>query len=327
MVNQTPRCDIRNCSVTFSLPGGGGKPKIVKAVNQVSLEVMSGETVGLVGESGCGKTTLGRAIAQFQPVDSGKILLDGVDLMHLSGKTLREQRRRIQMIFQNPFASLNPRMTVFDTIAEVLPKKSGIPRNEREESVASFLEQVQLDPATMRKFPHEFSGGQRQRIAIARALAVHPSLIIADEPVSSLDVSVAAQILNLLHDLRDTLSLTMLLISHDLAIVRYMAQKVAVMYRGKIVEAGSPARIYSRPLHPYTATLLEAVPVIPERFPAVPFFKKIASKNPSTDPDQGCVFAQRCAYAQTTCREKEPEFLSYGDSEAHFCACFRAGKW
>jgi oligopeptide/dipeptide ABC transporter ATP-binding protein len=328
VVDRIPRCRAENCTVSFHVPGATGKSaQVLHAVDNLTLSVFPGETVGLVGESGCGKTTLGRAITRFQPLDSGRVLIDGSDITLLTGKTLRQQRRRIQMIFQNPFASLDPRMTVYNIISEVLPKPDRKDREGREDLVAGYLEQVSLDPTMMRKFPHEFSGGQRQRIAIARALAVQPSLIIADEPVSSLDVSVAAQILNLLHDVRDQLHLTIILISHDLAIVRYMAHKVAVMYHGRIVELGSPSVLYARPCHPYTATLLEVVPSIPEKFPAEPFFKKVSPKGDGKDSPDGCVFAARCGFARDECLRSIPELLPCSQDEDHLCACFRAGEW
>lgn len=328
MVERIERCRVENCTVSFRVPGATRKcSRMMHAVDNLTLSVFPGETVGLVGESGCGKTTLGRAIAGFQPLHSGRIFIDGSDISLLSGKALRAQRRRIQMIFQNPFASLDPRMTIFDIISEVLPKPDGKSPGNREDPVAEYLEQVSLDPTMMRKFPHEFSGGQRQRIAIARALAVQPSLIIADEPVSSLDVSVAAQILNLLHDVRDQLHLTIVLISHDLAVVRYMAHKVAVMYRGRIVEMGSPSVLYVRPYHPYTATLLEAVPLIPEKFPAEPFFKKVSSQGIGKKPPGGCVFAARCGFVRDECLRGIPDLLPCSQDEEHFCACFRAGEW
>ncbi len=231
------------------------------AVASVSLSIRRGETVGLVGESGCGKTTLCRAILQLQPVTSGRILLDGQDLSQHSGAGLRMLRREFQMVFQDPYASLNPRFTVFSTLAEAIMARTGpLPREELMERVRSLLERTGLNPAFALKYPHEFSGGQRQRIAIARALAPEPRLLIADEPVSALDVSIQSQILNLLQSLTRDLNLTMLFISHDLGVVRYLSDRVAVMHRGSIVEVGNTLQIMHEPAHAYTRTLLAAAP-------------------------------------------------------------------
>ena len=233
---------------------------IVKAVDGVSLEVRQGEILGIVGESGCGKSTLARAIVQLTPLTSGAIDFEGTDISKLGKRALREMRPRLQMIFQDPYASLNPRMTVYDTLAEPLRVHRIVARNAVAARVAELMEQVGLAPRFTRKYPHEFSGGQRQRIAIARALALKPKLIIADEPVSALDVSVQAQVLNLLGELRRHHDLTLILISHDLAVVRHISDRIAVMYSGKIVEAGESEDVFQNPQHPYTQTLLKSIP-------------------------------------------------------------------
>ncbi len=232
----------------------------VNAVDGVSLHVQPGEVLGIVGESGCGKSTLARAIVQLTPLTSGAIEFEGVDMSKLDKRALRRMRPRLQMIFQDPYASLNPRMTVYDTLAEPLRVHRIVDRSAVSARVAELMEQVGLAPRYTRKYPHEFSGGQRQRIAIARALALNPKLIIADEPVSALDVSVQAQVLNLLGELRRNHGLTLILISHDLAVVRHLSDRIAVMYGGKIVETGDSEEIFNNPHHSYAQTLLRAIP-------------------------------------------------------------------
>jgi oligopeptide/dipeptide ABC transporter ATP-binding protein len=326
-----PLLQLRDITVSFPagrkvLMKGKAVPERFYAVRGVSLSVERGATVGLVGESGCGKTTLGRAVAQMQKIDRGTILFDGNDIARLSKRELRSVRRRMQMVFQNPFASLNPRMTVFDAVAEAARTAAVQPPVKIAEHVALMLEQVGLDAAMMRKFPHEFSGGQRQRIAIARALAAQPALVIADEPVSSLDVSVAAQILNLLYGLRDRLGLTMLFISHDLSVVRYIAHFIAVMYQGRIVEYGPAETVFASPGHPYTAMLLQSVPVIPDSPEAVPFFKNIPFRENTAPVATGCPFAPRCGFAIEECYRVEPKLLTFNSEVSHRCACYRAGE-
>ncbi len=328
---EMPLLDISSVSVSFRLNGRrrapGAAAERLLAVDDVSLTIPEGATVGLVGESGCGKTTLGRAIARFQRIDSGTILLDGKDLSRLDGAQMRNERRRMQMIFQNPYASLDPRMTVYDVLAEAITAVRRCAKKELAVRAASYLEQVGLDPAMMRKFPHEFSGGQRQRIAIARALAAEPALIIADEPVSSLDVSVAAQILNLLHELRDSLRLTMLFISHDLSVVRFISPAIYVMYRGRIVESGIADKLFTDPHHPYTSTLLKAVPVIPDANTTAPFFETVPRYATEEPRSGGCSFAPRCEYVQEQCLRSIPPLLNSGDNNGNRrCACFRADE-
>lgn len=233
---------------------------VVKAVDGVSLSVRKGEILGLVGESGCGKSTLSRAVMQLQPVTSGRIVLDGTDLTALPPRQVQRRRLDFQMVFQDPYASLNPRFTIFATLLEALTRRAPIPRSEREDAVAALMERVGLAPEHMYKYPHEFSGGQRQRVAIARAIAPKPALLLADEPVSALDVSIQSQILNLLTELTKDLGLTMIFISHDLSVVHYLADTIAVMRRGRLVEYGTADEVFHTPKADYTRTLLEAVP-------------------------------------------------------------------
>jgi ABC-type oligopeptide transport system ATPase subunit len=261
----TPLLRMENVSVHF--PGRhslfGKSRETHRAVDDVSLEIKRGEVLGLVGESGCGKTTLTRAIMQLQPVTSGRILLEGRDLSHLAAAELRKARLDFQMVFQDPYASLNPRLTVFSTLAEAIQARAGkLPAEKLKQSVGGLMERVGLSPAYALKYPHEFSGGQRQRIAIARALGPQPKLLLADEPVSALDVSIQSQIINLLQSLSREMGLTMLFISHDLGVVRFIAERVAVMQAGKIVEEGETERVMSAPQHPYTKTLLAAAPAL-----------------------------------------------------------------
>lgn len=233
---------------------------IVRAVDGVTLSVEKGRVLGLVGESGCGKSTLTRAIMQLQPLTSGHILLNGENLMALSPSEVRKRRLEFQMVFQDPYASLNPRFSIFSTLVEALSRRAPLPRREREEAVAELMNRVGLSPEHMHKYPHEFSGGQRQRVAIARAIAPRPSLLLADEPVSALDVSIQSQILNLLTDLTRQMGLTMIFISHDLSVVHYMADDIAVMRRGKLVEYGPADAVFHHPRAEYTQTLLHAIP-------------------------------------------------------------------
>lgn len=271
-----------------------GETSWVKAVDGVSLSIRKGEILGLVGESGCGKTTLSRTIMQLVRPTSGHIFLEGEDLTLLSDKELRIMRPNFQMIFQDPYASLNPRLTVFDTLAEAIRVRHDVRGEELQKHVAALMERVGLRPHQMNKYPHEFSGGQRQRIAIARALAPEPRLILADEPVSALDVSIQSQILNLLKDLVQKMSLTMIFISHDLSVVKYIADRIAVMYLGKIIELGDALEIMNYPMHAYTQALISAVPS-PD--PKVEKGRKrivLQGDPPSPiDPPEGCAFASR----------------------------------
>lgn len=326
MTHLQPLLAVNHVSVSFNRAGGGFWRKqnrsIVQAVRDVSFALQPGETLGIVGESGCGKTTLGRAIAQFQKIDSGSIVLDGADLAAYTPRELRKNRHAMQMVFQNPYASLNGRMTIYDTLAEALLVSQRLSSSALHDAVAASLTRVGLDSSAMQKFPHEFSGGQRQRIAIARALAPQPKLILADEPVSSLDVSVAAQVLNVLHELRDTLNLTMLFISHDLSVVKYIAHSIAVMYRGAIVEYGTSDELFAHPMHPYTETLLRAIP-IPDPHVAQKLYRNDSVPvTHDVDAAGGCRFAPRCRYAQDSCLVREPQL----EGTLHRVACFRSGE-
>jgi peptide/nickel transport system ATP-binding protein len=282
----------------------------VRAVDDVSFEVPAGCTLALVGESGCGKTTVGLSILRLVEPRAGRVLFDGEDLVALSDEEMRARRRALQIVFQDPLGSLDPRMRVRDAIAEGMQSFGiGSSESERTDRVAGLLERVQLDPRQMWRYPHEFSGGQRQRLCIARALAVEPRLVICDEAVSALDVSIQAQILNLLSELQKDLGLTYLFITHDLSVVRYLADQVAVMYLGQIVEEGGTERIFEGPLHPYTRGLLAAVPSVdPQRRSAA---ARVLGDVPSpADPPAGCRFHTRCPEAFDRCSEEAPGFFA-----------------
>jgi oligopeptide transport system ATP-binding protein len=294
----------------------------VKAVDGVSFEIRRGECLGLVGESGCGKSTLGRLIAQLLPLTSGHIRFKDVDLGRLRGERLRRQRREFQMIFQDPYASLDPRMTVGDIIAEPLDNFRVARGRVRENRVQELLRIVGLNPNFNNRYPHEFSGGQRQRIGIARALAIQPSLIVCDEPISALDVSIQGQIINLLQDLQRQFDLTYLFIAHDLAVVRHISDRVMVMYLGKVVEIADSVQIYRDPQHPYSAALLSAIPVPDPRVERQRRLVQLSGEIPSPiDPPTGCRFHTRCPIARVpgVCSEQEPPLVE--KSPGHWSAC------
>jgi len=295
----------------------------VHAVDDVSFEVKRGETLGLVGESGCGKSTTGRTILQLYRPTSGSVIYDGVDLVKLKGEDLRHMRRKMQMIFQDPYASLNPRMTVGEIVGEPLIIHKIASQKEVEEHVNNLLELVGLNPSFASRYPHEFSGGQRQRIGVARALALQPALIICDEPISALDVSIQAQVVNLLEDLQNQFNLTYLFIAHDLSMVRHISKRVAVMYLGVLVEMTSRDNLYSTPLHPYTQALLSAVP-IPDPVADEKRQRTILVGDVPTpvNPPSGCRFRTRCPIAVPLCAESRPEFRELRPD--HFVACFLA---
>ena len=294
----------------------------IKAVDGITFDLMRGETLGLVGESGCGKSTTGRAILQLYEPTAGEVVFEGQDLTEINSGELRRLRRRMQMIFQDPYASLNPRMTVGSIVGEPLEvHKIGGSRREQQQRVQELLEIVGLNPYFINRYPHEFSGGQRQRIGVARALAVNPSFIVCDEPISALDVSIQAQVINLLEDLQSEMGLTYLFIAHDLSVVRHISDRIAVMYLGKIVELADREVLYENPLHPYTQALLSAVP-IPD--PQVEKKRQriiLEGDVPSpAEPPTGCNFNTRCPQVMDICRQYEPSFADVGDG--HRVACF-----
>ena len=316
---------VKNLKVNFNVSSEGDmpwtKPKKLQAVNNVSFDLKAGETLGIVGESGCGKSTLARAIVKMVPTDSGKVIWLGNDLLTLNKSDMRQHRKQIQMIFQDPLASLNPRMNIGEIIAEPLrthyPKT---PESDVKERVKDVMSKVGLLDNLVNRYPHEFSGGQCQRIGIARAIILKPKLIICDEPVSALDVSIQAQVVNLLMDLQGEMELALIFIAHDLSIVKHISTKIMVLYLGNMVELANSEDIYSNPRHPYTQALISAVP-IPD--PSIEKNKElilIQGDLPSpVDPPSGCVFRTRCQKAQDICAEEKPEFIEA--SRSHEVAC------
>ena len=315
-----PLLQVKNLKKYFPIKGGILSKTVghVQAVDDISFELYPGETVGLVGESGCGKSTAARTILRLIEPTAGEVFFEGQDILKLGKKPMRSLRRQMQIIFQDPYASLNPRMTVASIVGEPLEIHKIAKGRAKEESVANILEKVGLRPEHMRRYPHEFSGGQRQRIGIARALALNPKLIIGDEPVSALDVSIQAQVINLLEDLQHEFNLTYLIIAHDLSVVEHISDRVAVMYLGKIVELATDRELYQNPSHPYTEALLSAVPR-PD-----PSIKKqrilLPGDVPSPiNPPSGCRFHTRCLYAKADCKTVEPPLQDIGGG--HYVAC------
>jgi len=316
-----PLLELTDVHTHFPVRHGG----TVKAVDGVTLSVARGEILGLVGESGCGKSTLARTILQLVPTTAGTVILEGKNLTRADAATLHAARRDAQMIFQDPYASLNPRLTVYATLAEPLLVHRICPPADVPARVAALMEQVGLAPRFMRKYPHEFSGGQRQRIAIARALALEPKLIIADEPVSALDVSIQAQILNLLADLCRARNLTLLFIAHDLSVVKHLSDRIAVMYLGKIVELGPAADVIDHPAHPYTRSLVSAIPSLTTASVSARPRIILAGDPPSPiNPPAGCRFHPRCPYAIDRCREIVPPLVAA--SPHREAACIRLSE-
>jgi oligopeptide transport system ATP-binding protein len=311
--------EIKNLTKFFPVKKGyfGSSDTVVKAVDNVSFSISKGETLGLVGESGCGKTTTGRTIIRLYEPTSGNILFNGQDITKVNMKPYRKQ---MQIIFQDPYASLNPRMTVADIVGEPLDIHKLASGDEKRDRIFSLLETVGLNREHANRYPHEFSGGQRQRVGIARALAVQPDFIVCDEPISALDVSIQAQIVNMLEDLQQSMGLTYLFIAHDLSMVRHISDKVGVMYLGKLVELADSDEIYAKPVHPYTQALLSSIPI------ADPIESRKKSRIvlqgdvPSPiNPPSGCRFRTRCPYAMDKCREAEPEYREV--APGHMCAC------
>lgn len=296
------------------------KNQILKAVDDVSFEIYQGETLGLVGESGCGKTTCGRTCTGLYSRTGGEVLFKGQDVHAMHGKERKDFTRKVQTIFQDPYASLDPRMKVNDIIAEGLRIHQMVSRNEEREIVRNLLKQVGLQSEHASRYIHEFSGGQRQRIGIARALAIHPEFIVCDEPISALDVSIQAQIVNLLQEMQDQMGLTYLFVAHDLSMVRHISDRVAVMYLGKIVELTSSEELYSHPAHPYTQALLSAIPIPDPDIEAARERIVLKGDVPSPiSPPKGCRFCGRCRYATVRCTEEEPEMKQIGPD--HYAAC------
>ena len=314
---------VENLVKHFPVGGGmfSGPTEVVRAVDDVSFTIRRGETLGLVGESGCGKTTTGRCILQLERATSGRIVFEGVDLTTLGEAELRSVRRKVQVIFQDPYSSLNPRMTIGQILAEPIKVHALVPdKAKRAARVRELLEQVGLSPQHARRYPHQLSGGQRQRVGIARALAMEPALIVCDEPVSALDVSIQAQIINLLEDLQKRLGLTYLFIAHDLSVVRHISDRVVVMYLGKIAEVADRRALYEEPLHPYTRALLSAVPIPDPALEARREHTVLRGEVPSPlRPPPGCVFHPRCPRAEGRCSAEVPALREI--KPAHWAAC------
>ncbi|MBX9703339.1 MAG: dipeptide ABC transporter ATP-binding protein [Silvanigrellaceae bacterium] len=321
--------EVKNLTKIFPISSGlfGLNKNTLKAVHDVSFSVKKGKTLGLVGESGCGKSTLGRTILKLLEPNSGEIIFDGKQITHLTQKQLRPLRKELQIIFQDPFASLNPRMTIREILSEPFEIHNIYTKKEElNKKVSELIEEVGLNKNSLDRYPHEFSGGQRQRIGIARALALHPKLIVCDEPVSALDVSIQSQILNLMMDLKDKYQLSYIFIAHDLAVIKHISDEVAVMYLGKIVEYASVDALYSSPTHPYTQALLSSIPK--HDFTQKRVYKTIQGDVPSPiNPPSGCHFHTRCPYAQEICKTTTPSDINLGNEEnPHLVKCHFAEK-
>ncbi|TQR20550.1 ABC transporter ATP-binding protein [Psychrobacillus vulpis] len=326
MIEREKLLTINHLKKYFPIKGAlfKGNAGQVKAVDDVSFEIYKGETLGIVGESGSGKSTLGRTILRLMEPTDGEIIFEGTNLEKLRTRQLVEQRKQMQMIFQDPFASLNPRMRVGQIVGEPLAVQKMLTKAERAEKVMDLIKKVGLTKEALTKFPHEFSGGQRQRIGIARALSMNPKFIIADEPVSALDVSVQSQVLNLMMDLQDEFTLTYLFISHDLSVVKHISDRVGVMYLGRIVEIGDKKDIYSNPLHPYTQALLSAIPVVNFENERERIQLKGEQPNPS-DPPAGCAFHTRCPLAFERCKLERPNLMKQSSGQLVACHLYEDG--
>ena len=313
--------EVKNLKVDYPLRGSWfAKRKFLHAVDDVSFTIERGETVGLVGESGCGKSSIAKALVRLEEPASGSIHIAGTDISKLQGKALRKARKKFQMVFQDPYGSLNPRLSIQSTLDEVLALHTTLGKAERLKRMQELMTMVGLAPGQLGRYPHEFSGGQRQRIGIARALATEPELLIADEPVSALDVSVQASIINLLKDLQKSTGIGLLFIAHDLAVVEHISSRILVMYLGRVVESAPAEELCAKPLHPYTAALLSAVPALENRSSER---IKLAGDVPSPlAPPAGCAFHPRCIYASEKCRSCRPELREI--APGRFSACFRA---
>ncbi len=309
--------EVKNLSKYFNVSGGK-----LKAVDNISFDIYKGETFGLVGESGCGKSTAGRTMLRLYEPTAGEMIYEGKDICKYSSKEMKDIRKKMQMIFQDPYASLDPRMTVEEIVAEPFEIYGTLKGEKRHKKVIELLDIVGLSAEHAQRFPHEFSGGQRQRVGIARALALSPEFIICDEPISALDVSIQAQVVNLLKDLQENLGLTLLFIAHDLSMVRYISDRVGVMYLGNLVELSDSEELYEDPLHPYTKALLSAIPVADPELQKSRQRIKLEGEVPSPiDPKPGCRFVDRCQYATDECRKTNPVLEEI--KEGHFVACLR----
>ena len=315
-----------NLKQYFHVGGSPFKPQYVKAVDDVSFYINKGETLGLVGESGCGKTTTGRTLLRLYEPTEGSIIYDGVDITNVSKATMKQYRKKMQIVFQDPYASLDPRMTVGDIVGEALDiHKLAASKNDRHNKVVSMLERVGLNSEHANRYPHEFSGGQRQRIGIARALAVDPEFIVCDEPISALDVSIQAQVINMFEKLQEEMGLTYLFIAHDLSVVKHISNRIGVMYLGKIVEMADSYELTFHNVHPYTRSLISAIPVPDPRINRERKRIILQGDVPSPlNPPSGCNFRTRCPYATDICAEQEPEFKEVGPH--HYAACHNLDK-
>lgn len=318
--NKNCLLEVKNLKKWFPIHSGlfSGAKSFVKAVNGVSFTVEKGETLGVVGESGCGKSTMGRSVLRLIQPTEGEIFLEGEDLMKLSAKELRIKRKEMQVIFQDPYASLDPRMTVGDIIGEPLDIQLSLTTSERTERILEAMEMAGLNTKFINRYPHEFSGGQRQRIGIARAIILKPKLLVCDEPVSALDVSIQAQVINLMKELQRRLGIAYIFISHDLSVIRHISDRIMVMYLGNVVEIAQKNDLYINPAHPYTIALLSAIPTLDRNEKKDKIILQGDLPSPA-NPPSGCCFHTRCYMAQDICSQKEPKMKDLGNG--HFCAC------